>query len=820
MNKEIGMGSFFQDIKYGLRMLAKNPGFSVVAIITLALGIGANTAMFSAVNGIVLRPLPYKDPSQLVNVWGSSADYPGFRMTLSVPEFNDLKSQNRSFESMAAYRNSAMNWTGHGDPEVISITEISHDFFPALGVSPAAGRIFTPEEDVPGKDQVVILSDALWKTRFGGDPAIIGKTITLDTSPYTVVGIMPRNFQFQDSGDESPTAWKPLALPEKTIQSREERPAFVLARLRRGVTLAQAQADSQIIADRMAQADPKDEKGQGLTIMNLKEGVVGGLQRPLLVLLAAVGFVLLIACVNVANLFLARSWKRRREIAVRAALGATRARLIRQLLVESVLLSIAGGLAGLAVGTWGIDIVRSFAPSGTPRIAQVGLDLTVLWFTLGIAMLTGIIFGLAPALQASRPDLNATLKEGSGISGSGYGARGHHRLRSLLVVSEVALAVILLIGSALMLKSFSRLINTNPGFRVDHALTAEIKLPESKYKTDEQQRAFFETVLTRIQHLPGVQSAAFMSSAFLGDFMMMSNFTVEGQLQHDTRFDPYVESKIISNDYFRAAGISLLAGRPFNSTDDTKTAYVVIVNETLERHYWPAGQAVGKRLSLEHDEKTGSPIWSEIIAVAADIRDVSLRTPPKAQVYVQFPHSVPSSMTILVRTGAQPTALEPAIRDAVWSVDRDQPINKMATIEQALTRSVSESKFHTLLLGIFAALGLSITLVGIYGVISYTVSQRTREIGIRMALGAQSHDVLRHILWDGMKLALAGLAIGIVAALGLTRLLTSFLFEVRATDPAAFALVAVLLACVALAACYLPARRATKVDPLLALRHE
>src|SRR5271155_5161970 len=791
------MGAFLQDVKYGVRVLGKNRGFTIVAVVTLALGIGANTAMFSAVNGILLRPLPYKDSSRLVDVWGNSANYPGFRMTLSLPEFNDIKAQSQSFESIASYHLNEMSWTGHGDPEVVSVTEISRDVFATLGVSPARGRAFTADEEVPGKDHVVILSDALWKARFDGDTSVLGKTITLDGSTYTVVGIMPEGFQFQSVDDDLPQVWKPLAPSAKIAAGRTQRQSLVIARLRRGVRLQRAQAEVQTIAARMDQAYPKEDEGQGLFLTTMKQGVVAEVRPALLILLAAVGFVLLIACVNVANLFLARSWKRSREIAVRAALGATRARLIRQLLVESVLLAIAGGLAGLAVGTWGVDIMRRFAPADTPRLAEIGLDYTVFWFTLAVSILTGIAFGLAPALHASRLDLNATLKDGVAISGSSNGLRGHHRLRSLLVVSEVALAVVLLVGAALMLKSFSRLTHSNPGFRTDHALTAEISLPTAKYNSEEEQREFFEGLLRRIRRLPGVQSAALITMPLLGDYLSMTEFSIEGQPAKDPRYEPYFEMEVISPDYFQAAGIPLLAGRTFSESDTKDSPSVVIVNETLARRYWPAGQAIGKRLSRETD-KDGHPLWLEVVAIARDTRDVNLMMLPKGDASV----------------------LEPAIRDAVWAIDRDQPVQSIATLEQAVARSEAEPRFHTILLGVFAALGLTITLVGIYGVISYSVSQRTREIGIRMALGAQSHDVLRQVLREGMKLALAGLAIGIIAALALTRVLASLLFEVRATDPATFVMVASLLACVAFAACYLPARRATKVDPLVALRYE
>ncbi len=813
------MGSFLQDVKYAARMLATNRGFTIVAVVTLALGIGANTAMFSAVNAILLRPLPYKNSNRLVNVWGSSAKYPGFRMTLSVPEFNDIRAQNHSFEIMAGFRDYTMNWTGHGDPEVLSVTNVSQDFFTTLGVSPARGRLFTPDEATPGKDRVVILSDAMWKSSFGGDSAALGQTIILDGAAYTIVGIMPPGFEFQNASDYSPQIWKPFAPSAKVAQGRQQRETFVIGRLRRGVSVEQAHAEAQIVAANMAKAYPKEDEGQGLSVMSMKQGVVHGVQPALLILLAAVGFVLLIACVNVANLFLARSWKRQREFAVRVALGATRARLIRQLVLESVLVAIVGGFAGLTIAAWGIDVMRRLAPPETPRLAGIGLDQSVLWFTLGISVLTGIAFGLVPALQTSRPDLNVFLKEGAATNISGYGARRHHRLRSLLVVSEVALAVILLVGAGLMLKSFSRLTHKDPGFRIDHALTADVTLPEAKYKTEEKQREFFDDLLNRIDRLPGVESSALMTTPLLSNYLRMTEFSVEGVLNKDSRFEPYFEMKVVTPAYFQTAGIALLQGRPFDERDTGKSPAVVIVNETLARRYWPVGEAIGKRVSFSTD-KDGHPDWCQIIAVATDARDVALIQLPKAEVYLPFQQNITSSISLIVRAKGDPAFLEPAVRAAVWSIDRDIPVEEMATLEQAVARSEAEPRFHAVLLGVFAALGLTITLVGIYGVISYSVSQRTREIGIRMALGAQSRDVLRQVLWEGMKLALAGLAIGIIAALALTRVLAALLFEVRATDPVTFVVVSSLLACVALAACYLPARRATRVDPLVALRYE
>ncbi|MGB9309682.1 MAG: ABC transporter permease [Candidatus Acidiferrales bacterium] len=813
------MGSFLQDVKYGARMLAKNPAFTIVALLTLALGIGANTAIFSAVNAILLRPLPYRDSGRLVNVWGSSAKYPGYYMTISVPEFNDVQSQNHSFERMAAFRRGTMNWTGHGRPEVVTVTQVSSSFFPTLGVSAFRGRLFTTDDETFGKDRVVLLSDALWKSRFAADPAILGKSVRLDDQTYSIIGILPPGFQFGDSGDNLPQIYKPYAPDDKVRQEREQRGIFVIARLRRGVSPHRAQIEMRTIAARMAQAYPEEDEGQGLTVMTLKQGVVLGVQTPLLVLLAAVGFVLLIACVNVANLFLARSWQRHREMAVRAALGATRARIIRQLLVESVLLAVAGGAAGLIIGTWGIDVVRRLAPADTARLAEIGFDRAILWFTLGISLLTGIVFGLAPALQASRPDLNAELKAGTATSGSGSIAKGHHRFRSLLVVSEVALAVLLLIGSGLMLKSFSRLLTVNPGFRLDHAVTADLSLPEEKYKTREERIAFFENVLNRMSQIPGVQSAAVVTSPLLSGMINMSNFAVEGQPTNDPHFEPYLELQNVSPNYFQTAGITFISGRNFDDSDNATSPKVVIVNQTLASRYWPSGSAVGKRLSIEqgHD---GHARWSEIIAVVKDTRDVDLSSAPKAEVYTPLAQHAASSMSLLVRSQLPTNGIEASIRDAVESVDRDQPVGKMTTLEQAIALSVAEPRFRTQLLGIFAALGLALTLVGIFGVISYSVSQRTREIGIRMALGAQGNDVLREALWGGMKLALTGLAIGMIAALALTRLMTSLLFDVRPVDLPTYAAVAVLLSCVALAACDFPARRATKVDPLVALRYE
>jgi putative ABC transport system permease protein len=806
------LNSFFQDLRYGVRMLAKSPGFTFVALLTLALGIGANTAIFSIVDAVLLRPLPYKDASRLVNLHSTLTYFPQFHLGESPADFVDIRAQNQFFDSMAMYRMSAMNLTGEGNPEEISAGAVSADLFPMLGVRPFGGRWFIEEEEQPGKDSTAILSHGLWQRRFGADPGAMGKHLTLNGKLYTIVGIMPSGFRFPQKTD----LWIPLALAPADWREREMHGTEVLAKLKPGVELPRVQAELNTIASRLANQYPNVDQGLGLLVVPLQEASVGGVRPALLVLLGAVGFVLLIACANVGNLTLARSLKRQREMAIRATLGASRSRIARQLLVESLLLALTGGALGLLLAMWGVDALRSFAPANTPRLDELRVDPGVLWFSFAISALAGILFGLVPAVQSSRPDLNSSLKE-HGAAPSGKFE--HHRLRSVLVVSEVALALVLLTGSALAIQSFSRLTSVNPGFRTDHLLTLSIHLPSSKYPKDSQQINFAQQLLEKVKPLPGVISVAGASMPYLRGRMSLSTIQIEGAPSRSDSSSDNVEFKAISPGLFETMGIRLLKGRDFDSHDVAGTLRIVAVSESLAHRYWPGANPIGKRVSLDQDPD-GHPIWSEVVGVVSDTRDIHFDVAPKAVVYVPLLQIGSGQIILIVRTTADPVALAAAVRSQVWAVDPDQPITDLLTMEQVVSESVAAPRFRTLLLGIFAGLGLVLTILGTYGVISYSVSQRTHEIGIRIALGAHPHDILALVIGQGIKLALTGVAIGVCAALVLTRWMASLLYGISATDPLTFAAVAILLTAVALAACYVPARRATRVDPMVALRYE
>jgi putative ABC transport system permease protein len=806
------MGVLLQDIRYGIRMLLRSPGFTIVAVLTLALGIGANTAIFTVVNAVLLRPLPYKDASRLVNLNSTLTYFPEFHLGESPADFVDIKTKNQSFESMAMYQMSAMNLTGEGNPEEISAGAVSPNLFPMLGVRPLRGRWFIEEEEQPGKDSTAILSYGLWQRRFGADPGAIGKNLTLNGKLYTIVGILPSGFRFPQKTD----LWIPLALSPADLREREMHGTEVLAKLKPGVELQRVQAELNAIASHLASQYPNVDQGLGLLVIPLQEARVGGVRPALLVLFGAVGFVLLIACANVGNLTLARSLKRQREMAIRAALGASRSRIAWQLLVESVLLSLAGGVFGLLLALWGVDALRSFAPANTPRLDELRVDPGVLCFSFAISALAGILFGLVPAIQSSRADLNSSLKE-HGAARSGKFER--HRLRSVLVVSQVALALVLLTGSALTIQSFSRLTSIKPGFRTDHLLTLSIHLPSSKYPKESQQINFAQQLLEKVKPLPGVINVAGASMPYLRGRMSLSTIQIEGVPSRSNSSSDNVEYKAISPGLFETMGIHLLKGRDFDSHDVAGTIRIVAVSESLAHRYWPGINPVRKRVSLDQD-KEGHPIWSEVVGVVSDTRDIHFDVAPKAVVYVPLLQIGSEQIILIVRTTADPVALAAAVRSQVWAVDPDQPITDLLTMEQVVSESVAAPRFRTLLLGIFAVLGLVLTILGTYGVISYSVSQRTHEIGIRIALGAHPHDILALVIGQGIKLALTGVAIGVGAALVLTHWMASLLYGISATDPLTFAAVAILLTVVALAACYIPARRAMRVDPMIALRYE
>ncbi|MGE0128236.1 MAG: ABC transporter permease [Blastocatellales bacterium] len=804
------MHSFWQDLRYGARMLLKNPGFTLVAVITLALGIGANTAIFSVVNGVLLSALPYPQSDQLTMVWLDNRRQ-GIRDDItSYPNFQDWRNQNKTFQGMAGVRSLNVNLTGAGEPEELRAATVSSNFFQLMGVGPAQGRGFTAEEEQPGKDKVVILSHGLWQRRFGGDPGILNKTISLNGESHTVVGIMPPGFQFPTKAE----IWAPLAPNERL---RAARGAFwlpVVGRLKSGVTRAQAQADMDVVARQLEQQYP-NLAGYGVNVVPLHEQTVGNVRRALLVLLGAVGFVLLIACANVANLLLARAATRQREVAVRAALGASRWRLVRQLLTESVLLSVAGGALGVLLALWGLELLLDLSPANIPRLDNIRLDGRVLGFTVGLSLLTGLIFGLAPALQTSHLELGETLKEG-GRTGAG-GSRAQ-RIRSAFIVAEVALTLALLISAGLLIRSFWRLQQVAPGFKTERVLTMKLALPRSKYAEGAKATAFFQQLQERLSTLPGVEAASAVSTILLPKLANSSNFTIENRPPDPREQSLELPFDAVQPNYFQTMSIQLLSGRTFSEQDASDKPRVAIVNETFVKRYFPNEDAVGKRFTF--GDGNNNPQWITIVGVVRDTKRQGLDQPIRIESW--FPHAqAPSrSMQVVLRTTGDPLALAGAVRDAVWSLDRDLPIPKMETMEQILSESVAQRRLNMLLLAIFAAVALILAAVGIYGVMSYAVTQRTNEIGIRMALGAQMGDVLKLILAQGMKLALIGVGIGLIATIALTRLMSSLLFGVSATDPLTFAAIALLLTVVALLACYLPARRATKVDPMIALRYE
>jgi predicted permease len=806
------LADFLQDLRYAARILWKNPGFTAVAVIALALGIGANTAIFSVVNTVLLRPLPYKDPEQLVMVWedNSRQGYP--RDTPTAANYVDWRDQNSVFSGMAAIADNNFNLTGVGDPERLKGRSVSASLFPVLGVDPQLGRVFVAAEDQPGSQRVVLLSHRLWQRRFAGDPAIAGKTLTLNNETYTVVGVMPARFQFPENDDE---LWVPIAFSAEEAANRDRHYLQVIARMKPGVALAQAQSEMTTIGARLQQQYPQSNADLGVAVTSLHEHLVGDIKPALLILLGAVGLVLLIACANVANLLLARAAIRQKEIALRVALGARRWRLLRQFLTESVLLATLGGILGLALAYTGLLLLGSFIPENIAQAREISLDLKVLGFTLLVSLSTGLIFGLAPAIQALRMNQSETLKEGGRDSVTG---RSGKRLRGVLVTAEVAVSLVLLIAAGLLINSFLRLRNIDPGFKVDHLLTMKIELPQPKYETFARLSGFYTDLVQRVQTLPGVQSAAVTTNLPLYRQGNSISIQIEGRPDPPPGQEQIVTTRIISPGYFDTMSIPRLAGRQFDQDTET-TPNVVVVSETMARRIWPGENAVGKRIALGRIRTDED--WFQVIGIVKDVRQFDLIKEPKPQMYLSYRQAVffpPEDL--VVKTDVDPASMAAAVRKAVWEIDKDQPISNIKTMEEILAGSIARQRFSMLLLGVFAGLALLLAAVGIYGVMSYSVAQRTHEIGIRMALGAQTGAVLKLAVGYGLKLVVAGVLIGLVAAFALTRLMSTLLFGVTPTDPATFALISLLLVAVAAIASYIPARRATKVDPLVALRYE
>jgi len=812
------MGTIWQDMRYGLRTLWKSPGFTYIAVLALALGIGANTAIFSVVNTVLLRPLPYKTPDRLVWLWETSPRNDIPKEVASYPNFNDWRQQNQSFEAVTAFTNTSPSLTGSdGEPERLPGAAVLGDFYTVLGVEPALGRKFLPEENEEGKHRVVILSHGLWQRNFGGDARIVGQQIGVNNNQYTVVGVMPPDFQHPNPEARRPVEmWVPLAVSDVMRNGRRSDFLSVIARLKPGVSVEQASAEMTTIASRLEQQYPDTNSAWGVIVQPLHQRFTGDVRPALLMLLGAVGFLLLIACANVANLLLARSSTRLKEIAIRTALGAGRWRIVRQLLTESIVLSLLGGALGLLVAFWGIDALIALSPGNIPRLESVGIDRQVLLFTIGISLVTGIVFGLAPALTVSNPNLNEMLKE-SGRS-SMDGGRGR-RLRNALAVAEIALSLVLLVGAGLLIKSFLRLQDVKPGFNPENLLAVELVLPTAKYAENGQVVNFYDQLLQQLSQQSGVQGAAVTSALPLGGGGDTLAFSVEGRMLASTDRVPDAEARTVSPDYFRTLQIPLRSGRLLDERDDQNAPRAAVVSESLARKYFPGEDPVGKRITFG-DPQAADVNWWNVVGVVGDVRQSDLDEEPYAQVYRSYRQSPRRGLTVVARTAGSPLAMLEAFRTQVRALDRQQPLYNARTAEQVLDQALARPRFNMLLITILAAVAMILATVGIYGVISYMVTQRTHEIGIRMALGARPLDVFRMVLRQGLLIAVLGVASGLVAAFVLTRLLASLLYDVRSTDVVTFAGVSVLLTAVVLLACYIPARRATKVDPMVALRYE
>jgi putative ABC transport system permease protein len=805
------MGNIWQDVRYGLRMLWKNPGFTFVAAFTLALGIGANTAIFSVVNAVVLRPLPFPDAERLVWFDGVNPARGITESSLSLPDYLDWQSQADTFQSMTAFVQGGAILSGEdAEPERVPRGVVTASFFPTVGVNPALGRALLPEDELPGSEPVAVLSHELWQRRFGANPNVAGGKFSLSGRTVTVVGVMPAGFDYPARAQ----LWSPLKT-DADDRRRDNRYLQVLARLKPEATRAEAQTQIDALSARFAQQYPETNGGQSAKLTGLQEWTTRGVRTSLLLLFGAVGFVLLIACANVANLLLARGAARRKEIALRTALGAGRPRIIRQLLTESLLLAFVGGAAGLILSLFLTDLLIALSPADVPRLNEIKLDARVLAFTAGVVSLVGLLFGLAPAWQASKTDLNEVLKDGGRSSTEG---RGRNRLRAMLVVAEMALSLLLLVGAGLLVKSFVLLREVNSGFDPVNVLTMRVSLPGARYAEPQQRAAFFSELTERVRALPGVEAAGATLSLPLGG----SNFSVGRSFVREGR--PLVSAEsldtdyfVATPDYFKTMRIPVKAGRAFAEQDRAESPPVVVVNESLARQVFPGEDPVGKRLTVWRDEKFAR----EIVGVVGDVKSSRLDAQTNSQIYVPYAQDAGwGALTLAVRTTVEPETLTAGVRGAVLSIDKHQPVHDIKTMDDVLTASVANNRLVVLLFGLFALFALLLATVGIYGVMSYSVAQRTHEIGIRMALGAQQADVLRLIFKQGLALTLAGVGLGLVGSFALSRLLSSLLFGVSPTDPVTFGGLSLLLAGVALLACYVPTRRAMKVDPMVALRSE
>ena len=810
------MNTLLQDLRYAARILRKSPMVMLVAVVSLALGISANTLIFSVVNAILLKSLPFHDPERIVLVWGQYPAEGKDRTQASATDVDDWRHQNTVFEDVTTYGDWSATLLGEGEPERIYGIQVGDGFFSVMKGTPLLGRTFLPEDQEDGKDSVIVLGYGLWQRRFGGDPAVVGQKVSLSGRPHTVVGVMPADFQSLPTSLVDPRGefYRPVAEPHDENE-RSSRHLRAIARLKDGVTIEQAQAEMNVITGRLEQQHPRDNTGYSVRLVSLPEDTVGGLRATLLTLFGAVAFVLLIACANVGNLLLVRAAARQKEIAIRRALGAARMRLARQFLTESVLLALLGGAVGLLLALWGAGLIETLGSKVTPLLSGVKLDGRVLGFTIAVSLVTGVVFGLGPALQATNPDLNETLKEGGRSSGA---SASRSRLRSALVMGEVAMALVLLIAAGLLIKSVMRLRDVNPGFDPANRLTMNVTLPRAKYPKAAQWVAFYNQLGQRLEALPGVEAAGFTSV-----LPFSGNFDGRGLAVEDhpkpRGEEISVDLYIVSPDYLRAMAIPLRQGRELGEQDTDTAPLVALINQTMADALWPGQDPIGKRIKFPGSERNPQP-WRTVVGVVTDVKQYGLDRKDPMQIYLPEAQYPTQFMTLVVHTSADPRGAVAAVRGEIREMDKDQAVYNIATMEQLLADSIALRRFSMVMLMIFAGVALVLAAVGIYGVISYTVTQRTHEIGVRMELGASRRDIVRLVVGQGMMMTLGGITIGLLVTFALTRLLASLLYGVSPTDPATFVAIAAILAGVALVACFVPARRAMKVDPMVALRYE
>jgi putative ABC transport system permease protein len=810
---QAGMDTFRQDLRYAIRRLTGSPAFSLIAVLTLALGIGANSAIFSVVNGVLLKPLPYAEPDRLVGIYHVSE---GHRVTMSGPNFIDVTKLSSTLADAAAIVRARVILTGQGEPVRLDGAAVSASLFNVLGVRPLLGRTFNPEENEPGRPKVAVIAYALWQQRFGSDRRVIGRKITLDGVATEIVGVMPKGFSYPAAR----AIWTPIRYTEDF--TRNQRGAWyvnVIGRVKNGIPLEQVTAEVATIGRQLAKQYPDSNEGLDFTAMSLHEAMVGDIRKAVLVLLGAVGFVLLIACTNVANLLLARAASRETEMAVRNALGAGRGRLVRQLLTESAILGIVGGALGLLLAIWGVDALVGLEPQGIPRLSEVRIDGTIVGFTMVLSIATGLVFGLVPAFHSTDASLSGPLRA------AGRGAlttRSGSRMRGALVVAEMALAVVLLAGAGLLIRSFTRLASVDPGFHAEQALTFELSLPDSRYEDEPRQLAFFDQLMPRLRAIPGVQSAAGVMMLPLAGSNFVLSFEVAGRPDVPPSQQPSMEIRVATPEYFSTIGIPLKRGRLFTGDDRTGSPPVVMITESAARQYFPNEDPLGKKITLGWGRGKDKPrAGGEVVGIVGDVKEAGLDEVDPPQLYLPYRQWPVQGMGIVLKTAVPPASVSEAARRAVYAIDPNLPVANVRTLEQIVARSISQPRFYTTLLTVFAAVALILAAIGIFGVLSYAVAQRTREIGIRMALGAQGRTVLGLVVRQALLLAAAGVGIGVVLALGLSRTLVSkMLFSTSPHDTGTFVSVAVLLGMVALAASYIPARRATRVDPIVALRAE